>query len=191
MITSLVKYRVNQALKSINYRENAMHTVLNDKTNRIKNVTVFIMFFVLCLVMGGIGGAITATSVDSWYQTLQKPDFNPPDWLFAPVWTTLYIMMAVAAWLVWRRVGFIEGWKPLGVFLLQLGLNLVWSFLFFGLQRMDLALLEIIVLLAVIIYNGLIFWRVDRWAGLLFIPYALWVGFASVLNFSLVLLNTG
>lgn len=147
-------------------------------------------FLLLCLLVGGIGGAITATSVDSWYQTLQKPAFNPPDWLFAPVWTSLYVMMAVAAWRVWRRVGFSAGWKALTVFFLQLGLNLLWSYLFFGMSRIDLALIEIIILLTVILINGLLFWRIDRLAGLLFVPYVLWVIFASFLNFSLLMLNT-
>ena len=110
-----------------------------------------IVLLLLCLLVGGIGGAITATSVDSWYQTLQKPAFNPPDWLFAPVWTSLYLMMAVAAWRVWRRVGLSAGWKALTVFFLQLGLNLLWSYLFFGMSRIDLALIEIIILLTVIL----------------------------------------
>lgn len=146
-------------------------------------------FLVLCLSVSGIGGAITATSVGTWYAALHKPPFNPPDWLFAPVWTTLYILMAVAAWRVWRHAGFEGGGKALPVFAVQLALNLAWSCIFFGLQQTGLALLEIVILLAAIIVNTVMFWRIDRWAGALFVPYALWVAFATVLNASLWWLN--
>jgi tryptophan-rich sensory protein len=146
-------------------------------------------FILLCLAVSGIGGAITATSVDTWYQALQKPPFNPPDWVFAPVWTALYILMGIAAWRVWRLRSFEATGKALAVFAVQLGLNLAWSFLFFGLQRIDLALVEIVILLCAIITNTIMFWRIDRLAGLLFVPYAAWVTYATVLNASLWLLN--
>lgn len=146
-------------------------------------------FIILCLAISGIGGAITATSVDTWYQALEKPPFNPPDWVFAPVWTTLYILMAIAAWRVWRRRSSEVTGKAFVVFAVQLGLNLAWSFLFFGLQRIDLALFEIVILLCAIITNMIMFWRIDRLAGLSFLPYAAWVTYAMVLNASLWLLN--
>ena len=146
-------------------------------------------FFVLCLAVSGVGGAITATSVGSWYAALHKPPFNPPDWLFAPVWTTLYILMAIAGWRVWRNAGFWVNRKALTVFAVQLGLNLAWSFIFFGLQHIGFALLEIVILLAAIIVNTVMFWRIDRWAGALFVPYAFWVAFATLLNASLWWLN--
>ncbi len=148
-----------------------------------------IALVVLCLAMSAIGGAITATSVDGWYQVLRKPPFNPPDWVFAPVWTTLYILMGVAAWRVWRLGSFQTNSKALVVFAGQLGLNLAWSFLFFGLQRIDLALVEIVILLSAIIANTIMFWRIDRLAGVLFLPYAAWVAYATALNASLWLLN--
>ena len=168
-----------------------MTTITNTQTKTIGNVTALILFLTLCLLVGGIGGAITSSSVDTWYQTLNKPAFNPPDWLFAPVWTSLYIMMAIAAWRVWRRIGLKTGWMAFTVFFTQLGLNLVWSFLFFGLNRIDLALLEIIILLTVIIFNAILFWRIERLAGLLFAPYVAWVFYASLLNFSLLMMNAG
>lgn len=146
-------------------------------------------FLLLCLAVSAIGGAITATSVGAWYQALMKPSFNPPDWVFAPVWTTLYIMMAVAAWRVWRRSdrgG--TGWA-LAVFALQLALNLLWSYLFFGLQRIGLAFAEIGALLLVLVVNTYLFWRVDRWAGALFVPYIAWVAFALLLNGAIWWLN--
>ena len=147
-------------------------------------------FVALCLLVSSIGGAITATSVGTWYQALQKPPFNPPDWVFAPVWATLYLFMAIAGWRVWRRAQSKLLWRALLVFAVQLGLNLAWSFLFFGLQRIDLAMVEIIILLFTIIANAFLFWRIDRLAGVLFAPYVLWVMYATALNVSLWLLNS-
>lgn len=146
-------------------------------------------FAVLCLAVSGIGGAITATSVDGWYQTLQKPSFNPPDWVFGPVWTVLYVMMAVAAWRVWRRAGFASGRTALAAFLVQLGLNLAWTVLFFGVQAIGPALIEIVVLLAAIVVTAVLFWRIDRLAGWLLVPYGLWVAYAALLNAALWRLN--
>ena len=149
----------------------------------------FFAFIILCLAVSGIGGAVTATSVDTWYQTLEKPLFNPPDWVFAPVWTALFTMMGVAAWRVWRLRPIEETRKALAVFVVQLCLNLAWSFLFFGLQRIDLALVEIVILLVAIIVNAIMFRRIDRLAGLMFVPYTAWVTYATILNASLWLLN--
>ncbi|MDH3195650.1 MAG: tryptophan-rich sensory protein [Hyphomicrobiales bacterium] len=147
-------------------------------------------FVVLCLLVSSVGGIVTATSVGTWYQTLQKPPFNPPDWVFAPVWTALYLFMAVAGWRVWRHWKSKNRWRALLVFAVQLGLNLAWSFLFFGLQRIDLAMVQIIVLLFAIIANTVLFWQIDRLAGVLFVPYVLWVMYAMALNVSLWLLNS-
>ena len=146
-------------------------------------------FLVLCLAVSGLGGAVTATSVDAWYQTLNKPAFNPPDWVFAPVWTTLYVLMALAGWRVWRTPPTPARRSALLLFAVQLVLNLAWSLVFFGLQKIGMALLEIGALFAAIIANCLVFWRLDRLAGALFVPYVLWVGYAAVLNLALWLLN--
>jgi tryptophan-rich sensory protein len=146
-------------------------------------------FVVLCLLVSAIGGAVTATSVGTWYQALTKPPFNPPDWIFAPVWITLYVLMAVAAWRVWRGERFLVKRQALLVFFVQLGLNLAWSFIFFGAQRIGLALMEIVVLLAAIVVNAVLFWRIERLAGALLVPYVLWVSYATVLNASLWALN--
>lgn len=154
-----------------------------------QDVLGLVVFLALCLAVSGIGAAVTATSVGTWYQALQKPPFNPPDWVFAPVWTTLYVLMAIAGWCVWRQARFETGRKALTVFAIQLALNLAWSFLFFGLQRVDLALIEIVILLLAIIANTILFWRIDRLAGALFVPYVLWVTYATVLNASLWRLN--
>jgi translocator protein len=159
------------------------------RLKRSRDLLGLFAFIVLCLIVSGGGGAITATSVDTWYQALEKPPFNPPDWLFAPVWTALYILMAIAAWRVWRVRSFDATRWAFAVFGLQLCLNLAWSFLFFGLQRIDLALIEIFFLLISIITNTILFWRIERLAGMMFVPYAVWVTYATVLNVSLWLLN--
>lgn len=147
-------------------------------------------FLLLCLLVSGLGAMITASSVGTWYQSLEKPPFNPPDWVFAPVWTALYLMMAVAGWRAWRAEGPHPGrGAALGIFVFQLGLNLLWSALFFGARRPDCAMIEIAVLLVVIVVNALLFWRIDRPAGVLFVPYVLWVAYASALNAAIWRLN--
>jgi tryptophan-rich sensory protein len=146
-------------------------------------------FAALCAAVSATGGAVTATSVSTWYQMLDKPVFNPPDWAFPVVWTALYVMIAVAGWRVWRRAPLAETRRALTVYALQLALNLAWSFLFFGLQWIGLALAEIVVLWLAIAANAVLFWRLDRWAGALLVPYLVWVGYATVLNAALWLLN--
>jgi len=149
----------------------------------------FIAFLALCLAVSAVGGAVTATSVGSWYRTLAKPPFNPPDWVFAPVWTVLFFMMAAAGWRVWRRDGLRRARLPLTLFALQLALNLGWSMVFFGMRSIGGALVEIIALLLAILATTAVFWRRDRVAGTLFIPYAGWVAFAAVLNAAIWRLN--
>lgn len=146
-------------------------------------------FLALCLGVGALGGVATAKSVGTWYQGLAKPPFNPPDWVFAPVWTMLYVLIAVAGWRVWRRRGLSGARLEFGMYAAQLALNLAWSFLFFGQRMIGAASVEIGVLLAAIVANAVLFWRVDRPAGWLLAPYAAWVAFASLLNFALWQLN--
>jgi len=126
---------------------------------------------------------------DDWYAALSKPAWNPPGWLFGPVWGILYLLMAIAAWLVWRKSGFSGAAVPLGMFVLQLGLNAAWSWLFFGRQELGLALIEILVLWGAILGTLIGFWRVNPISGILLVPYLLWVTFASFLNFTLWRLN--
>lgn len=127
--------------------------------------------------------------VDSWYEGLEKPSWNPPSWVFGPVWTLLYILMAVAAWLVWRKGGFGGAALPLALYLAQLALNAAWSWLFFGAHRIGLALADIVALLTLIIAIAVMFRRVLPLAGWFMAPYAAWVAFATVLNFTLWRLN--
>lgn len=139
-----------------------------------------------------VAGAATFGAIftpGEWYAGLTKPGWNPPNWLFGPVWSLLYLMMAVAAWLVWRQRGRQRVRAPLCVYGFQLVLNALWSWLFFGLHRMGLALAEILLLAVMILATIVLFWRVSRAAGLLLVPYLAWVSFAAFLNFTLLRLN--
>lgn len=126
----------------------------------------------------------------SWYAGLAKPPFNPPSWVFGPVWTVLYVLMAVAAWLIWKdRGSVVAAAAPLAAWLTQLVLNALWSWLFFGLHRMDLALVDIVALWFAIVVTIALFWRVLHAAAWLLVPYLAWVSFAMVLNGALWRLN--
>ncbi|MEX1108041.1 MAG: TspO/MBR family protein [Dongiaceae bacterium] len=146
-------------------------------------------FVLLCLAVSAIGGWFTAQSVGGWYQTLAKPSFNPPDSVFAPVWIALYISMGVAAWLVWRRAGFARARRALGLFLIQLALNLLWTIFFFGLRTPGVALIEILFLLAAIAGTMRAFAAIDRRAAWLLAPYLAWAAFATLLNGAIWWLN--
>lgn len=156
---------------------------------RSRDLLALLGFIGLCLAVAAIGGAVTATSVGTWYAGLAKPSFNPPGWVFGPVWTALYLMMAFAAWRVWRARGFAGARAALGAWALQLALNLGWSLLFFGARMIGAALAEIVLLLAAILATAFLFWRIDRLAGALLAPYAAWVAFATLLNAALWRLN--
>jgi len=154
-----------------------------------RDIVGLVLWLALSLGVSGLGGAITATSVGTWYRTLAKPSFNPPDRVFAPVWISLFVAMAFAAWLVWRRTGFAGGRGPLGLFGLQLALNLLWSALFFGLRAPGWALVEIPFLWAAIAATALAFRPVSPAAMWLLVPYLLWVSFAVLLNGAVWWLN--
>jgi tryptophan-rich sensory protein len=143
-------------------------------------------WLILCLAASGTAVFV---STGGWYSDLHKPSWNPPTWVFGPVWTTLYVTMAIAAWLVWRQ----GGWKrqpiSLGLFLLQWLLNVLWTPLFFGLHRPGFAFAEIIALWVVLAATLRCFWRVARPAALLLVPYLTWVSFAAALNFAIWRLN--
>lgn len=124
-----------------------------------------------------------------WYRLLAKPDWTPPNWLFGPVWTFLYITMAVAAWLVWQKGGIRRNMAPLGFYVFQLILNGLWSWFFFGRRLIGAALIDIVLLLAAIIVASALFHKRQRLAGILMIPYVLWVSFATALNFQLWRIN--
>lgn len=148
-----------------------------------------VLALVTCFAIAGVGGWFTAQSVGSWYQTLARPAWNPPSAVFGPVWTVLYALMAVALWLVWRRVPAEQFPAPTVAFGVQLVLNLLWSVLFFGARRPDLAFGEIVALWIAILATAVSFWPHSRVASLLLAPYLLWVSYASTLNFAIWQLN--
>lgn len=156
----------------------------------VRRVSMSLLFWVLLCVGGGaIVGFLTAGGDSAWYQTIAKPSWTPPSSVFAPVWTTLYAMMGVSAWLIFRRDGWRRNAMALVLFLSQLFLNFAWSFIFFTAQNLDLALAEIILLLILIIITLWKFGKIDRRAGWLLVPYCLWVSFATVLTASIAYMN--
>lgn len=155
-----------------------------------KGLISAIISIAIALAIGAIGGLATASTVDTWYAGLKKPAFNPPNAVFGPVWTILYVLMALAAWRVWRAdLASDRRRRALVLYAVQLALNLAWSLIFFGLRQPALALADVGLLLAAVLATAAAFWRIDRPAGLMMIPYAAWVAFASVLNLEIWRLN--
>ncbi len=153
--------------------------------------TKILVVVVTCLAVGYLSGIVTRSSIETWYPTLIKPSFNPPNWIFAPVWSLLYIMMGWAAALVWNEIESKqeEVKSALILFVIQLALNSLWSFLFFGLKNPMLAGIEIILLWLLIYETFIKFNKINKFAGYLFIPYLFWVSFAGILNASIWWLN--
>jgi benzodiazapine receptor len=156
----------------------------------MKKAITLVVFVAVCELAGLLGSVFTATSIPTWYASLAKPSFNPPNWIFGPVWTILYILMGVAAYLVYQK-GFKrpEVKRALTVFFIQLLLNALWSIVFFGVHMILGALVNIVVLWVMILATILTFRRISKAAAYLLVPYILWVSFATALNFSLYLLN--
>ena len=146
----------------------------------------YLAWLALCFV-ASVGAVLVVPG--GWYAGLAKPAWNPPSWVFGPAWTLLYILMATAAWLVWREGGWKVQGRALGLFLGQWLLNTLWTPLFFGLHQMGLAFAEIVLLWIMIALTTQAFWKVKRSAGLLMLPYLAWVSFAAVLNFTLWRMN--
>jgi benzodiazapine receptor len=150
------------------------------------NRYVPLILFLLLVVGGGLLiGSVTGP--DAWYAGLAKPSFNPPGWVFGPVWTALYILIAIAGWRVWQRTR--TGW-PMRLWWAQLVLNFLWSPVFFSAHQPGLAVVVILLMLAAILAFIVSAWRVDRTAALLFVPYAAWVSFASLLNGTIWAMNS-
>lgn len=152
------------------------------------SLRALLSFAALCYLVAGISGVVTVGSVQNWYPTLAKPWFSPPNWIFGPVWTLLYGMIALAGWRVWRQGGAAPraAWVAYG---LQIGFNFLWSELFFGLHRPGCALLDMTLLWLAILANIVLFARQDRRAAWLLMPYFAWVSFAFLLNAAIVELN--
>jgi tryptophan-rich sensory protein len=149
---------------------------------------MLILFFAICLGAGGLGSFFTANSVRDWYPQLRKPRGTPSGRVFGPVWTTLYVLMAISAWLVWREYG--RGARPaLLIFFAQLALNVAWSGIFFGSRMPGMAFVEIVVLWLAIVFNLFVFYWLLPIAALLLLPYLLWVTYAAYLNWGIWRLN--
>ena len=156
-----------------------------------KNDWLALLFFILIVEAAGIIGSLfTTPSIPTWYASLAKPAFNPPSWVFAPVWTLLFLLMGVAVFLVWRKgINNRQARVALYVFAGQLVLNILWSVLFFGLHSPLAAFCEVVVLWLAICWTIISFNRVSKAAAWLLMPYIFWVSFATLLNFSLMILN--
>ncbi len=154
------------------------------------NLLKFITAIAVSEAAGIIGSVFTVSAIPNWYAGLAKPALNPPSWVFGPVWTTLYALMGVAAFLIWKN-----GWEKkkvkaaLGVFGIQLFLNAIWSIIFFGLHSPGWALVDIILLWLAIVWTMVVFYKISRPATWLLLPYILWVSFATYLNYSIWILN--
>jgi len=144
---------------------------------------------VICFGAAGLGSLLTEPSIGGWYAALRKPSWTPPNWLFGPVWSALYLAMAIAAWLVWRRAGVSATKLALTLFALQLVLNVGWSAIFFALHIPGFAFVEIVILWLLILVTAVSFWPVSQAAGWLMVPYLSWVAFAAALNCAIWRLN--
>jgi translocator protein len=145
-----------------------------------------VVLIAVCFAVAGLSGMATTPSIPNWYDGLTKPSWTPPSWLFGPVWSVLYLSMAVAAWLGWRRG---DAAVPMTLFGIQLAFNAAWSWLFFGLHSPGAAFIDIILLWMAIAATTVVFWRRSTLAGIVFMPYLAWVSFAAVLNFAIWRLN--
>jgi len=156
----------------------------------MSNIVKAIIAIAIPLIVAGTSGFFTVTGVESWYQTIQKPSWNPPNWIFGPVWTTLYVMMGIALFLVWKEDTSTELKKiAIGLFSVQLILNFFWSFIFFGQQQPGWALIEIVALWIFILLTIFAFAQVNKTAAWLLVPYISWVSFATILNYTIWQLN--
>jgi benzodiazapine receptor len=155
-----------------------------------RDIVKLVVSIVACQGAGAIGSIFTTPAIPTWYAALEKPFFTPPNWLFAPAWISLYLLMAIAAFLVWRQGLGQKGVKAaLVVFLVQLVLNASWSVVFFGLQSPLWGMVVILALWVAILLNIIMFFRLSTAAGALMLPYILWVSFASALNIAIWVLN--
>jgi tryptophan-rich sensory protein len=163
--------------------------IRNKKLPPMQMALYLLGFLVVTFTISAIGGFITSGSVSTWYPMLTKPPLIPPPWVFAPVWTTLYTMMAIAAWLVFVKAGFKQAKTSFQLYFIQLVFNLGWSIIFFGLKCPFAAFVHILLLWGFILATIISFFRISKLAGVLMIPYLLWVTFASYLNVGIWLMK--
>lgn len=163
---------------------------------RVKSALVLVAFIAIALGVGALGSLATIQNVDGWYADAAKAPWNPPNWIFGPVWTFLYASMAVAAWLVWRRRDETDVRRPLTMYVIQLVLNSIWTPVFFGLYpfigapALWIALVIIVAIDVTVLLTMLRFWKISKVAAWLLVPYWVWVLFATTLNAALAALNS-
>jgi len=154
-----------------------------------KYLLPLLISILIALLAGFIGSLFTTSSISTWYTFINKPLFSPPNWIFAPVWSFLYVLMGISAFLIWQKRDNLKIKLAMIFYGIQLVLNTLWSIIFFGMHNPGLALLEILILWVFISITLIEFYRINKTAGLLFIPYLLWVSFASILNYAIWILN--
>ena len=160
------------------------------KDSRLQDVLRLLVSLAACFGAGFIGSIFTRDSVRNWYTLLLKPDFTPPPWLFAPVWFLLYVLMGISAFLIWRKgIRDSQIRESLIIFIIQLFLNILWSYAFFGLKSPLYGLIVIVPLWTAILLTIINFYRASKTASFLLIPYIIWISYATALNFSIYLLN--
>lgn len=155
----------------------------------LSNITKAISAIALTVALGGASGYVTVKEIPTWYASLNKPSFNPPNYLFGPVWTILYILMGISLFLIWKQPPSPQRKQALTIYLLQFALNLAWSFIFFNQHQIFLALFEIIAIWICILLTILAFSKINKVAAWLLVPYISWVSFATVLTYYIWLLN--
>lgn len=167
-----------------------MRECYNIYMKKTQNILALFISIVIAQLAGIIGSFYTFDSIPNWYKTLVRPEFAPPNWVFGPVWTTLYLLMGIAAYLIWSK-GYSDKRVKIALYVYfgQLLLNSLWSILFFGLQDIKSAFIEIIALWIMIALNIFLFGKISKTAGYLLLPYIAWVSFASILNYSFMVLN--
>ena len=157
----------------------------------MNNILKLVTAIIVSELAGIIGTIFTVSAIPNWYATLAKPALNPPSWIFGPVWTTLYLLMGIAAFLVWKKGWEHKGVKvALGVFIFQLILNAAWSIIFFGLHSPLWAFVDIVLMWISIVWTMILFYKISKPAMWLLAPYILWVSFAAYLNYSILILNS-
>jgi benzodiazapine receptor len=156
---------------------------------KIIDILKLVASIILCQVAGFLGSLFTTPAIPTWYKTLNKPSFTPPNWIFSPVWISLFLLMGISLFMVWRRQDHPKFKTALFFFFVQLILNILWSVSFFGLKSPFLGLIDIILLWIAILLTILNFLKVSKIGGLLLVPYLIWVSFATLLNFFLWILN--
>ncbi|WP_254545556.1 TspO/MBR family protein [Halomarina pelagica] len=166
-----------------------MEAISSRRLPDLRSIVGLLVAVLVCELVGITAAVFTQTGLSTWYQSLVRPDLAPPNWVFGPVWTTLYALMGAAVWLAWRNGRGRARTVAVGLFALQLALNFAWSFVFFGAGEILGALAVIVALLLAIVATMGAFWRIDRRATYLMVPYLAWVAFATYLNYGFWVLN--